>query len=326
MNVAVSVVIVSYNQEKYIAEAIESVLMQKTDFSFEILIGDDCSTDKTAEIIQNYADKMPRKIRFFRRSVNVGATFNAYDLNTKCSGDYIAYLEGDDYWVDPLKLQKQKDFLDKHGEFHSCTSKFYCVNENSEKIKTVLEWYKPKKRFSAVNFDGYHLPSQSSTYFRRNIYKNPKFDYSIMYKTNPLIGDRISILVYLLHGDLYCFNEKMTAYRLPQGRRESGTNIVYSNKKSALKVDIDIYSAQKELALQHDLDISFDYMARKIYYSAMLNYFKTGDKEFKDCAQSMLANTDSKVKTLIFSAPYCIKKLFYKADSVLKKKIFWRFK
>lgn len=312
-----SVVIVSYNQEKYIAKAIDSVLMQQTDFPFEILIGDDCSTDGSGAIIQRYADLYPDKIKFIKRSSNVGATYNAYDLNTRCAGDYIAYLEGDDYWIDPLKLQKQKDFLDKHKEFHSCASRFQCVDENGKKIRALLEWYKPRKCFSLKNFDGYHLPSQSSSYLRRNIYKNPQFDYSIMYKTHPLIGDRISLPVYLLHGDLYCFNEKMTAYMLPQNRKECGTNIVYSDKRNSLKVDISIFWAQKKLLLKQNANFRLDYYARKIFYSALSGYFFTGDYIFKEYAKAALDNTGSKIKTYILLIPFCIKKIFYKMSRFL---------
>lgn len=319
MSVSVSVVIVSYNQEKYISKAIESVLTQKTDFPVEILVGDDCSSDRTPEIIQGYVDRYPDKIKFIRRSSNVGATYNAYDLNTRCEGDYIAYLEGDDYWTDPLKLQKQKDFLDRHTEFHSCAGRFQCVDENGNTTRALIEWYKPRKHFSLRDFDGYHLPSQSSTYLRRNIYKEPKFDYSVMYKTNPMIGDRISILVYLMHGDLYCFDEKMTAYRLPQGRKETGTSRVYSDKKNALRTDTEIFLAQRELSLQHNLKLSLDYMARRIFYSAVFGYLKTGDKDYKNHAKKMLEFVESKMKTYFFAVPYCIKKFFRKAVSVLMK-------
>ena len=113
----VSVLMITYNQEKFIAQAIDSALMQETNFFFEIVIGEDCSTDGTREICQAYQEKFPDRIRLLAREKNLGMFDNFLFTFQECKGQYLAVLEGDDYWVDALKLQKQADFLDNNSEF-----------------------------------------------------------------------------------------------------------------------------------------------------------------------------------------------------------------
>ncbi len=119
----VSVFMITYQHGKYIKQALDSILVQQTDFPFEICIGEDESQDGTRQICQEYAAKYPR-IRLFLRSRNdpsrkkyfAPAMFNQVETLKACQGKYIALLEGDDYWTDPLKLQKQVDFLEAHPE------------------------------------------------------------------------------------------------------------------------------------------------------------------------------------------------------------------
>jgi glycosyltransferase involved in cell wall biosynthesis len=110
----VSVDMVTYNQVQFVAQAVESVLMQRVSFSYELVIADDCSTDGTATILRDYAERFPDRVRLIVREKNLGAGPNAVDLLKRLAGDYIAYLEGDDYWSDPDKLQRQVDYLDAH--------------------------------------------------------------------------------------------------------------------------------------------------------------------------------------------------------------------
>lgn len=107
----VSVWMITYNHEKFIAQAIDSVIMQKTNFDYEIVIGEDCSTDRTREIVLEYKAKHPDKFKLLLQEKNVGMMQNFIVTLKTCNGKYIALLEGDDYWTDPLKLQKQVDFL-----------------------------------------------------------------------------------------------------------------------------------------------------------------------------------------------------------------------
>jgi glycosyltransferase involved in cell wall biosynthesis len=115
-----SVACITYNHRDFIEESLESFLMQETDFPFEILIGEDCSTDGTREIAFDYEKKHQGKIKVITSEHNVGRVTNILRVKDASQGKYIALCEGDDYWSDPLKLQKQVDFLEKNEEFAAC--------------------------------------------------------------------------------------------------------------------------------------------------------------------------------------------------------------
>ncbi len=116
----VSVCLITYNHEKYIAHAIESALMQRTFFKYEIVIGEDCSTDNTRAIVRYYADRYPERIFMLLPKQNLGAHINFITTLNACKGKYIAILEGDDYWTDPYKLQTQISFLEENPDFNVC--------------------------------------------------------------------------------------------------------------------------------------------------------------------------------------------------------------
>lgn len=112
----VSVSVVTYNHGDWLAECLESIVSQVTDFSFEVVVGDDASTDgRTREIISLYANRYPNVIRPVFREKNVGADQNYFDVVSRCRGEYIAHIDGDDRML-PGKLKKQSDFLDRHPE------------------------------------------------------------------------------------------------------------------------------------------------------------------------------------------------------------------
>ena len=113
----VSVHMITYNHEKFISQAIEGVLNQKCDFNIQLVIGEDCSTDQTRRICDEYAAKHPGKIKLLPSLQNFGMIKNGLRTLEACTGNYIAHCEGDDYWIDPYKLQKQVSFLEANPEY-----------------------------------------------------------------------------------------------------------------------------------------------------------------------------------------------------------------
>lgn len=131
----VSVHMITYNHEQYIRQAIEGVMMQKTDFEFELVIGEDCSQDKTREICFEYQKKYPDKIRVLWWHENVSKFGgNGRRVRARCRGEFIAFCEGDDYWQDPLKLEKQVEVMRKHPTVGLCFTGANDLNENSGMI------------------------------------------------------------------------------------------------------------------------------------------------------------------------------------------------
>ena len=132
--VKVSVAMLAYNHEKYIEQAVRSALMQQTDFDYEIVIGEDCSTDATRAILLRLRDEHPHKIRLLLHEENWGMSRNGKAVWDSCRGTYIAYLEGDDFWLSPHKLQKQVDFLDSNPDcvicFHDVVEVYEDINKS----------------------------------------------------------------------------------------------------------------------------------------------------------------------------------------------------
>lgn len=117
-----SVALITYNQEEFIAECIEGMVNQKTDFSFEIVIGEDCSTDGTRAICKQYKENYPELIRLILPESNLGMMGNWINTINSCESKYIAICEGDDYWIDENKLQKQVDFLENNPDYTLCST------------------------------------------------------------------------------------------------------------------------------------------------------------------------------------------------------------
>ena len=112
----VSVFMMTYNHETFIGQAIESVLAQETPFDWELVVGEDCSTDGTRAVVQEYCARFPDKIRLLPGDRRIGQMPNFARTIKACRGEYIAKLEGDDYWTDPKKMEKQVQFLDAHPD------------------------------------------------------------------------------------------------------------------------------------------------------------------------------------------------------------------
>ena len=136
----VSIICLTYNHAEYIRQCLEGFLMQQTDFSFEIIVHDDASTDGTAIIVKEYAEKYPDRfvpvlqtVNQYSQGVSIGKTF----LYPLAKGKYIAECEGDDYWTDPLKLQRQVDFLENHPDYVLCSTDCMMM---VEKTGEVFQW------------------------------------------------------------------------------------------------------------------------------------------------------------------------------------------
>ena len=143
----VSVKMITYNHAPYIAQAIEGVLQQKTNFPFELVIGEDCSTDGTREIVLEYQKKYPDIIRVITSDKNVGMNRNSYRTMKACRGKYIAFCEGDDYWHHPDKLQKQVDYMESHPECGLVCSDYDIYYNSSNKVRRRVNYYRGE-RFS----------------------------------------------------------------------------------------------------------------------------------------------------------------------------------
>lgn len=138
----VTVCLITYNHSRFIREALESILEQRANFVWDIIIADDFSTDGTTEIVKEYAAKYPNKIKLILQPHNVGLQQNFIDLFTAPNSKYIAFLDGDDIWTNSLRLQKQVDFLDQHPDYAMVYGKHLLMDEygNNRKYKKIPKY------------------------------------------------------------------------------------------------------------------------------------------------------------------------------------------
>lgn len=202
----VSVHMLTYNHEPYIAKAIESVLMQKASFEYELVIGDDCSTDGTSEIVKAYRDKYPAIIRLHSQEKNLGLYANQEIVRRACRGKYIAWLEGDDFWTCPEKLQKQVSLLESHPEYSCCFHWTQWVEPDS----SPHNFGPPEKKLFFTLDDllrfGHFVPT-SSVLVRNHL----RDTYPDWMKESDIM-DMSYLILFAQHGQLGFIDEVMSSY------------------------------------------------------------------------------------------------------------------
>lgn len=216
----VSVLMVTYNQERFIAQAIESVLMQRTSFRHELVIGEDCSTDGTRLIVTDYARRHPERIHGILREKNLGCAGperNLLHTLAACRGRYIAWLDGDDYWTAPDKLQKQADYLDAHP---GCVQCFHAVRTfidgeqdgggAAERRSWIVRPARPYSHLTHHLLGNLMIPC--SVMFRRGLFgKLPDWYFRLWMDDWPLF------VLNAQHGRTGYIDDVMAAYRIHPG-------------------------------------------------------------------------------------------------------------
>ena len=208
----VSVCMITYNHERFVAQAIESALRQQTDFDYELVIGEDNSSDRTRQIVEAYQRRHPDKIRLLLSERNIGMAPNFIRSLQACRGQYIALLEGDDYWTAPEKLQKQVDLLDRHPECAICFHRTRWVIEG----RADQGWHYPN----------WNYPTLST--IRDLLQRNPMNTCSVVFKSGaekclPDWFAGVGVADYPLHilnalrGGIYYLDEVLADYRVHEG-------------------------------------------------------------------------------------------------------------
>lgn len=222
--IMVSIACATYNHEPYIRQCLEGFVMQKTNFKFEAVVHDDASTDKTPDIIREYEAKYPDIIKpIYQKTNGFGSERNKNMKFKAWRGKYLAMCEGDDYWTDPYKLQKQVDFLEKNEEYLGAIhyARFYNLKENKFSSWIYGENY---KRYYIIWLDilreGNNIPS-CSVIFRKEYYSLPLPKW---YSKTPY-GD-MAMYFHLLSNNrkFYIFKEVMAQYNYGEGLYSGSNN------------------------------------------------------------------------------------------------------
>jgi len=207
-----SVLMITYNHERFIAQALDSVLMQQVNFPFEIVIGEDFSTDGTRLVVADYASRYPEIIKPLFREGNLGPTENFMQTFRACQGEYIALLEGDDYWTEPDKLQKQVDFLEAHPELAICFHNAYKLHEGTEQLTPMIcdEAVKPVSTLDDLLRENF-IPTLTALFRNRLFTDFPPWFHRVKY------CDWALHVLNASHGTIGYIDAIMATYRLHDG-------------------------------------------------------------------------------------------------------------
>ena len=231
----VGVIMPVYQHEKYVGQAIESVLMQKTKYKYKIYIGEDCSKDNSRQIVLDYQKKNPDKISLMlwkKNSYSVGKK-NGGELARKCRAKYIASLEGDDFWIATDKLEKQIDILENHNEYYGCAHNIVKVDENNcflHRNYAVFP-YRYEHIYTKEDAKSFRLASQTASMIYRNFqrdWNDSKWNKYLNCKSN---GDVKKSVYCAMLGDIYYISEIMSAYRCVFNKGSSFNATLSTNQK-----------------------------------------------------------------------------------------------
>ncbi len=207
----VSVIMITFNQEKYIEEAINGVLMQECDFEYELIVANDHSYDHTDQVVQRilYANPKNHLIKYVNRNTNLGQTKNFINAFLHSKGKYIAVCEGDDYWTDPHKLQKQVDFLEKNAGYSMVCHDALVINQKNNTSKLFYQPNLKQNTYSTkYTLKNRHFCPTASLVFRKKSLMNfSNFQFI------PFAGDHVLVQLLSLDGLLFRMTDVMSVYR-----------------------------------------------------------------------------------------------------------------
>lgn len=312
--IMVSIICPTYNQGKYLQQGLESILMQRVTFPFEILIGEDCSPDNTNEILLEYEEKYPELIQVFHRKKNLKQSKNIYDLFMRAKGKYVITLDLDDYWTDENKLAKQVEFLENHREYIGVAHDYYVVDatgqRHEEQIKGIEEDFL-NSEFTLKDFENTGHVYQTGTFLYRNIWKEDK-DYQVLYEADDTVVDVTINFMLLLRSNVFIMEEKMSAYRLIISLDDNATNARSVGQKN---LALDFYKSCHQMEVLNryfkgQVDLS------KMWSNYILSYFKnmikTEDERFQRKQFFVMlgkANIRTKKKVLGYLAGSLLRKM-----------------
>jgi glycosyltransferase involved in cell wall biosynthesis len=198
---------ITYNHEAYIEQAVESIMMQATEFGTEVVIGDDCSADGTRDKLRMLDKKYPGKIRLLLNTANVGIMKNFVNVLRNCRGKYIALLEGDDYWTDAGKLALQVTFLEQEPSYSACFHNVEVLGESSGS-RMMNPIHKDLYDIQDV-IQGWVIATGSLVFRKESIEKH----FDLMEDHNIISGDRCLLALLADRGNIRCFSQSMGVWR-----------------------------------------------------------------------------------------------------------------
>ena len=212
--ILLSVCCATYNHAPSLRKALDSILMQKTNFAVEVLVGEDCSTDDSRDILKEYEKAYPGFFTMLYRDCNLGSTGNFKDLYSRCKGKYVIVLETDDYWINDDKLQIQVDYLESHADVLAVSHPCIVVDGNDREISFGYPEIK-SGYYTLKDFRNNTLAGQTASVMYRNYHRYSTYDNSLcsLEGDNVGPGDRRKNFMFAANGKVFSLGKVMSCYR-----------------------------------------------------------------------------------------------------------------
>lgn len=211
--IMVSVTMISYNHAPYLRQCLDSILMQKVNFRYEVIIGEDCSPDNSREILKEYEAKYPDIFVMLYNEQNMGVSQNSANVKKHIRGKYVVGGETDDFWTDKNRLQKQFDFLETHPEYVAVASNFYHVDSDGHNFSVQLFDWQVDRAYCLKDYLKYGYTLHGNTIMYRNVLPYTEQKYLELRKTTPTMGDVIARVLLYDKGGIYVLPDIMHAHR-----------------------------------------------------------------------------------------------------------------
>ena len=285
--IKVTVYLSTYNQEEYVAQALDSIVMQRTAFPVEVIVADDCSTDRTQEIINQYKRKYPNLIRTYYPEKNLGGCrklTNCIDMGL-FRGEYLAYLEGDDYWLNENRLQVLVDFLDTHKEYSRVSHKRLVIDENDNEKGFDISAGVLNKPFYIEDFLNGKQYSDFGSVFR-NYFKKAGNKYHPLLLASRNVCDFQDMFITQDFGPVFVMDECLGVYRSRSIAGASNYNSI-TTQKARCKENIRLAEAVENFYKdKYDLTPMIRHNQKRLLNEAIRNKDASLFQEVRDLISS----------------------------------------
>lgn len=316
-DIMVSIIVASYNQERYIEETLRSLVSQNTRYKYEILVGDDASSDETPKIIAELAKEYPDKIIPVLREKNLGATKNGYDLLLRSRGKYLASCDGDDCWCDDTRLQRQVDFLEANPQYAGICGRVRLIDDDGNLLPMDTMgkssfFHCEKEEFTLKDFEKWLMPGHNSAMLQRMDMERIRSSRELLL-AHPIVGDRTSLLCCLFQGPIRCTNDVVSCYRIVGNEQHFMAQYEKNNlrdKDVRLMKRIEDFSKKNE-----NVNLNLEPIKKERFIAAICVWLRLMNKKNWCVVKNIILESKNMIKYIL---------LFLKV--VVLKQYYWRIK
>lgn len=321
----VSIICITYNHEKYIEQTIQGFLMQKTDFEYEILINDDASTDKTSEIVKRYSEEYPDKIKALLQKTNqcmgLGRKNHMPMMNlfNIARGEYLAFCEGDDFWNDDNKLQKQIDILCKNNDMSAVYHNVYIVDQNGNSTTHgAFGWKNEHYCNLEIYTENGKIEGHLSSLVCRNFWKNfddktqTEYDYSLAN------GDILLFIINCIKGKVLYLEDSMSTYRHITLQGTSWSARMKNKNRSLIEYNA-VIAVKEFVQKSFSLNLCVNKALDKIVVNSLYFYLKTRSVEDRKILSELIKRNRMNLNIVSLTVKVFLQKVINKISHITKR-------